>query len=50
MSKNEQSQDWGQEMDRSEHEETYVSFLNYSKYSLIAITVIMLALLVFVYN
>jgi hypothetical protein len=49
MSKNEQSQDWGQEMDRSEHEETYEAFLNYSKYSLIVITLIMLGLLVFVY-
>lgn len=46
----EQSQDWGKEMDRSEHEATYETFLEYTKYGSVAVCLILLGLLVFVYN
>ncbi len=46
----EQTQDWGKEMDRGEHETTYDAFLNYTKYGCIAVTFILLGLLLFVYN
>lgn len=40
---------WGKEMDRPEHEATYETFLNYTKYGVVAVTLILLGLLVFVY-
>ncbi len=40
---------WSKEMDRSEHEATYEAFLNYTKYGIVAVTLILLGLLVFVY-
>lgn len=45
-----ENQDWGDEMDRSEHEQTYDAFLTYTKHSIVVLTAILLFLLVFVYN
>jgi len=45
-----ENQDWGEEMDRSEHEQTYDAFLAYTKHSVVVLTAILLFLLVFVYN
>lgn len=44
------NQDWRDEMDRPEHEKTYQAFLDYSKWSMIAIAGILLFLLVVVYE
>ena len=44
------SHNWGDEMDRDEHETTYDAFLNYSKWGTIAVIAILLFLLVFVYD
>ena len=44
------SHNWGDEMDRGEHETTYVAFLNYSKWGTVAVIAILLFLLVFVYD
>jgi hypothetical protein len=44
------SQDWGDEMDRPEHEGTYEAFLDFSKWGLIGIAVILIMLLLFVYG
>ncbi len=43
-------QDWGDEMDRPEHEKTYQAFLDYSKWGMIAVGIILVFLLVFVYD
>ena len=50
MSDDTNSQDWGEEMDRPEHETTYESFLAYSKWGSIVVALILVFLLVFVYN
>ena len=50
MSDKTENQDWGEEMDRSEHEQTYDDFLAYTKHTIVALTAILLFLLVFVYN
>lgn len=50
MSDNPSSQDWGKEMNRPEHEQTYEAFLNYSKWLTIGICGILLFLLFFVYQ
>ncbi|GIR10499.1 MAG: hypothetical protein CM15mP21_7610 [Hyphomicrobiales bacterium] len=45
------SHNWGDEMDRDEHETTYDdAFLNYSKWGTVAVIAILLFLLVFVYD
>ena len=44
------SHNWGDEMDRDEHETTYDAFLNYSKWGSVAVIAILLFLLVFVYD
>ena len=44
------SQDWGEEMDRPEHEHTYEAFLDYTKWSIFFITLILVMLLLFVYG
>ena len=41
---------WGDEMDRDEHETTYDAFLNYSKWGSVAVIAILLFLLIFVYD
>ena len=43
-------ENWNEVMDRPEHEKTYDAFLAYTKWTSIAIGVILLALLVFVYD
>lgn len=43
------SEEWGKEMSRTEHESTYAAFLDYTKYGIIAVTAILLGLLIFVY-
>ncbi|MCH1569124.1 MAG: aa3-type cytochrome c oxidase subunit IV [Parvibaculales bacterium] len=50
MTDTDESQDWGNEMDRPEHEKTYEAFLGYSKWSLIIIAFILIGLLLFVYG
>jgi len=44
------SHNWGDEMDRDEHVTTYDAFLNYSKWGSAAVVAILLFLLVFVYD
>tara|TARA_B100000963_G_scaffold289950_1_gene259609 strand:- start:531 stop:683 length:153 start_codon:yes stop_codon:yes gene_type:complete len=44
------SQDWGSEMDRPEHEKTYEVFLDYTKWSIVVIAIILVMLLLFVYG
>jgi hypothetical protein len=44
------SHNWGDDMDRDEHEATYDAFINYSKWGSIAVASILLFLLVFVYQ
>ncbi len=44
------SHDWGNEMDRPEHEKTYEVFLNYTKWGIIIVTIILVMLLLFVYE
>ncbi len=44
------NQEWRDEMDRPEHEKTYEAFLNYSKWGSIAVGIILIFLLVFVYD
>ncbi len=50
MSDDTNGQDWGEEMNRPEHETTYESFLAYSKWGCIVVALILVFLLVFVYN
>lgn len=50
MADNNNSQNWGDEMDRPEHEQTYDAFLAYTKWACIGIAAILLFLLVFVYQ
>ncbi len=50
MSEEQNSQEWGQEMDRSEHENTFSAFITMSKWGTVAVTLILLGLLIFVYN
>jgi hypothetical protein len=50
MSEEQNSQEWGQEMDRSEHEHTFNAFISMSKWGSVAVTLILLGLLIFVYN
>ena len=49
MSEEQNSQEWGQEMDRSEHEHTFNTFISMSKWGSVAVTLIFLGLLIFVY-
>ena len=44
------SQNWGEEMDRDEHKATYDAFINYSKWGSVLVISILLFLLVFVYD
>ena len=44
------SHNWGDEMDRDEHVTTYDAFLKYSKWGSVAVVAILLFLLVFVYD
>jgi hypothetical protein len=44
------SQNWGDEMDRDEHKATYDAFINYSKWGSVLVIAILLFLLVFVYD
>ena len=44
------SQDCGNEMDRPEHEKTYVVFLDFTKWSIVVIAIILVMLLLFVYD
>ena len=44
------SQEWGGEMDRPEHEKTYEVFLDYTKWSIFVIAIILVMLLLFVYG
>ena len=44
------SQNWGDEMDRDEHKATYDAFINYSKWGSALVIVVLLFLLVFVYD
>lgn len=50
MTENNSKQDWRDEMDRPEHEKTYQAFLDYSKWGTIAVGLILIFLLVFVYE
>lgn len=43
-------QEWRDEMDRPEHEKTYQAFLDYSKWGIIAVGIILIFLLVVVYE
>ena len=44
------SQNWGDEMDRDEHKATYDAFINYSNWGTVLVIAILLFLLVFVYD
>lgn len=44
------SQEWGDEMDRPEHEKTYEVFLDYTKWVIIIVALILVMLLLFVYG
>jgi hypothetical protein len=50
MSDETNSQDWGDDMNRPEHESTYESFLSYTKWGCIGVALILVFLLVFVYD
>jgi len=50
MSEDTNSQEWSQEMDRSEHEQTFSSFITFSKWGSVGVVAILLVLLLFVYN
>ncbi|MBT7641485.1 MAG: aa3-type cytochrome c oxidase subunit IV [Rhodobiaceae bacterium] len=50
MSDDTNSQEWGEEMNRPEHESTYESFLTYSKWGSIGVALILAFLIVFVYD
>lgn len=50
MSDETNSQDWGDDMNRPEHESTYESFLTYTKWGCIGVALILVFLLVFVYD
>ena len=44
------SQEWGNEMDRPEHDKTYEAFLDYTKWSIMIVAIILVMLLLFVYG
>ena len=44
------SQEWGDEMDRPEHEKTYEVFLDYTTWGIIIVALILVMLLLFVYG
>ncbi len=50
MTDKNESQNWGDEMNRPEHEQTYDAFLAYTKWGSIAVIGILLFLLLFVYG
>ena len=50
MSDDQNAQEWGGEMNRPEHENTYEAFLSYTKWTSIVVTGILLFLLFFVYE
>lgn len=50
MTENNDSQNWGEEMNRPEHEQTYEAFLGYTKWISVVIAAILVFLLLFVYE
>ncbi|MGI9440385.1 MAG: aa3-type cytochrome c oxidase subunit IV [Parvibaculales bacterium] len=44
------NQQWGNEMDRGEHENTYAGFIRYSTWVIVASAISLLLLLIFVYD
>lgn len=50
MTDKNESQNWGDEMNRPEHEQTYEAFLSYTKWVSIGIIAILVFLLLFVYD
>ncbi len=46
----ENGQERGEEMDRPEHEKTYEVFLDYTKWGIVLVGIILVGLLLFVYD
>lgn len=50
MSQNENSSEWGKEMDAAEHEKTYAQFIEWSKWGTIGVCALVLWLILFVFS